>query len=137
MPPISEERKKVIAKGMKDAGISPDYFESFTKVAEGNDLDNVTTYNTIIEVAKTIQALKDLFKDDFPAVRPKLAAMLRQLQADDDRRKGKTGSNNLPFRLDTAGPMPFNTAAKEQKEQEKKQEKKPEMNQGKKREAKQ
>lgn len=95
MPPISEERKKAISKGIEDAGLSSDYFETFTKIAEGIELDNDATYASIIEVAKTIKVLKDTFKEDYPAVRHKLVPIFRQLEADNDRRKGKTESNSM------------------------------------------
>jgi hypothetical protein len=91
---ISEEKQKVISKAIEDCGLSPDLFETFKKIAEDDDgFDNDALYRCIVQAGKTIKVLKETFNEDYPAILSQIMPMFRQLQADNDPRKGKIESD--------------------------------------------
>lgn len=92
--PISEEKQKVISKAIEDCGLSPDLFETFKKIAEDDDgFGNDALYRCIVQAGKTINILKETFNEDYPAILSQIMPMFRQLQANNDPRKGTTESD--------------------------------------------
>jgi hypothetical protein len=79
---------------IEDCGLSPDLFETFKKIAEDDDgFDNDALYRCIVQAGKTIKVLKETFNEDYPAILSQIMPMFRQLQADNDPRKGKIESD--------------------------------------------
>ncbi|KFY78076.1 hypothetical protein V499_02688 [Pseudogymnoascus sp. VKM F-103] len=129
LPPTSQDaylRRETegLSKAIEDCGLSPDLFETFKKIAEDDDgFDNDALYRCIVQAGKTIKVLKETFNEDYPAILSQIMSMFRQLQADNDPRKGKIESDPSTVRLYLSAPLnlskPPTMPANKEPEQEK------------------